>query len=123
MVTDVAARAPLPLATAVASWTGVLHRLMVTGALAGSPVAETLTEDPGVAWSGLTVTAGVVVAPPVGQVAAGDVVDVVDPEVVLVVDPPPPVVDVVDPPPPVVEVVDPPVVDVVEAGAPNGVFM
>jgi len=69
----------------------------------------TVTSDPGVAWSGLTVTDGDFVAPPVGQVPVAEVVDVVDPVVVVVVDPPP-----------VVVVVDPAAVVVVDAGAPKG---
>jgi len=106
METTVATRFPLASITAVFRRTGVLHRLMLTGMPARNPLAVTVTSDPGVAWSGLTLTDGPDVAVPVGQVAAAEVVDVVDP-VVVVVDPPP------------VVVVDPPAVVVVLAGAPK----
>ena len=94
METTVAARFPLASITAVLRRTGVLHRLMLTGMPALNPLPVTVTSDPGVVWSGLTVTDGLDGAVPVGHSAAADVVEVVDPPdpVVVVVDPPPVVV-------------------------------
>src|SRR5438477_547324 len=106
MMTTVAGRFPLPSVVTLTSRTGELHRLMSTSVFLGNPLAVTVTSEPGVAWSGLTVTDGPDVAVPVGQVAAAEVVDVVDP-LVVVVDPPP------------VVVVDPAAVVVVLAGAPK----
>src|SRR4051794_4516062 len=105
MVTVVAARFPLASIVAVTSCTGELQSSTFTLVLAGKPLPETSTSSPGLGSAGSTLTDGEEVTPPVGQAAAGDVVDVV--------------VEL----PPVVVVVEPVVVDVVVAAAPNPTSM